>query len=175
MTRATTTISIDATGVRSTRSSSVADFNETRHSAARSENKFYGRSTARSHVTNVTSYKTKHAPNSFRHSVSESKQIKKAINFSVWRKFIQFQKANENFDGFGDFEYALVENFARVPKTEFCDVRNRTNVDRVLDTFGKRGLANGLCVLDVRNEGLAVAGSPASIVLAEVVRFAFAF
>ena len=100
-----TTNSIDATGVRSTRSSSVADFNEARHGAARSENKFYGRSTARSHETNVTSDKRKHAQNSFRHSESESKQIKNAINFSVWRKFIQFQKANENFGGVGDFDY----------------------------------------------------------------------
>jgi hypothetical protein len=37
--------------------------------------------------------------------VSESNQIKNAINFSVWRKFIQFQKANENFGGVGDFDY----------------------------------------------------------------------
>ena len=103
MAQATTTNSMDATGVRSTRSSSVADFSEMRHNAACSENNFYGRSSARLHETNFTSDKTKHAPNSFPHS--ESKQIKNAIHFSVWRKFIQFQKANENFGGIGDFDY----------------------------------------------------------------------
>ena len=94
---------MDATGVISSGNLPVADFNEIRKNAARLEHNFFERGTACSHGYNVTFDKTKHAPNSFRHS--ESTKIKNAINFSVWRKFIQFQKANEDFGGLGDFDY----------------------------------------------------------------------
>ena len=103
MAQAKTTFPMDATGVISSGNLPVADFNEIRKNAARSEQHFFERGTARSHGCNVTYDKTKHAPNSFRHS--ESTQIKNAINFSVWRKFIQFQKANEDFGGIDDFDY----------------------------------------------------------------------
>ena len=85
-----TTITMDATGVISSGNLPVADFNETRKNAARSEQHFFERGTARSHGCNVTYDKTKHAPNSFRHS--ESTQIKNAINFSVWRNLSSFRK-----------------------------------------------------------------------------------
>ena len=94
---------MDATGVNPSGSLPVVDFNVVRRNAARSEHNFFGRGTARSHGTNVTSVKPRRAPNSFPHS--ESNQIKNAINFSVWRKFIQFQEANGTSDGMGDFDF----------------------------------------------------------------------
>jgi hypothetical protein len=59
---------MDATGVISSGNLPVADFNEIRKNAARSEQNFSERGTARSHGYKVTFDNTKHAPNSFRHS-----------------------------------------------------------------------------------------------------------
>ena len=107
MTQATTTITMDdgevgddlrlkmgpvqllddfSAGVNPSGSLPVADFNVVRKNAARSDHNFFGRGTAHSHGTNVTSVKPRRALNSFPHS--ESNQIKNAINFSVRRKFI---------------------------------------------------------------------------------------
>ena len=124
MTQATTTITMDdgevgddlrlkmgpvqllddfSAGVNPSGSLPVADFNLVRKNAAPSDHNFFGRGTAHSHGTNVTSVKPRRAPNSFPHS--ESNQIKNAINFSVWRKFIQFQEANGASGGMGDFDF----------------------------------------------------------------------